>query len=207
MLRKFFFSRHLDDEEKIVLVVQKHWLLGVKALYAPTLVFIAVWSMLYFSRTDYVLYGVLLAALGVAIWWIRNFMDYYLDAWLITNKGIIDLEWHGWFHRTSSRVLYSDLEGVEYEVKGIFGTLLNYGEMTIEKISTGGGITMPYVKRPRRVESAILGAMEAYMLKKNMKDATTVQNILAEFVASTMQKREVEQNIQKLKPKKPPVKQ
>jgi hypothetical protein len=49
--------------------------------------------------------------------------------------------------------------------------------------------------------------MEAYMLKKNMKDATTVQNILAEFVASTMQKREVEQNIQKLKPKKPPVKQ
>jgi hypothetical protein len=207
VLRKFFFSRHLDDEEKIVLVVQKHWLLGVKALYAPTLVFIAVWSMLYFSRTDYVLYGVLLAALGVAIWWIRNFMDYYLDAWLITNKGIIDLEWHGWFHRTSSRVLYSDLEGVEYEVKGIFGTLLNYGEMTIEKISTGGGITMPYVKRPRRVESAILGAMEAYMLKKNMKDATTVQNILAEFVASTMQKREVEQNIQKLKPKKPPVKQ
>jgi hypothetical protein len=139
VLRKFFFSRHLDDEEKIVLVVQKHWLLGVKALYAPTLVFIAVWSMLYFSRTDYVLYGVLLAALGVAIWWIRNFMDYYLDAWLITNKGIIDLEWHGWFHRTSSRVLYSDLEGVEYEVKGIFGTLLNYGEMTIEKISTGGG--------------------------------------------------------------------
>jgi hypothetical protein len=189
VLNEYFFDRHLDDEETIHLVVHKHWLIGVKALWLPTIIFCLMWSILYLVRTKYVIYGVALAEVGIGIWWIRNFMDYYLDAWLITNKGVIDLEWHGWFHRSSSRILYSDINGVEYEIKGIFGTLIGYGTMALEKVSTGDAITMPYVKKPRRVETAILEAMEAYMLKKNLKDATTVQNILSEFVASTMQKQ------------------
>lgn len=206
MLQRFFFDQHLDDEEKILKVVHKHWLLGIKSLWAPTLVFAAVWSVLYFVHTEMVIYAIALAAVGVGIWWIRNFFDYYLDAWIVTNKGVIDLEWHGWFHRKSARVLYSDVQGIEYEVKGIAGTLLRYGTMSLEKISTGGTISMPYVQNPRSVETIILEAMENYMHKKNLKDATTVQNILAEFVASSLQKQAAEQQAKKIV-KKPPVKQ
>lgn len=206
MLHEFFFHQHLDDEEKILKVVHKHWLLGIKSLWLPSLVFVAVWSVLYFVRTEMVIYALAVAALGVAIWWIRNFFDYYLDTWIITNKGVIDLEWKGWFHRTSARVLYSDVQGIEYEVKGVWGTLLGYGAMSLEKISTGGTISMPYVRKPRQVESIILEAMEAYMLKKNLKDASTVQSILAEFVASSLQKQAAEAQAKKVV-KKPPVKQ
>lgn len=187
VLSRYFFHRHLDEEETILLVVQKHWLLGLRALWLPTLVFLAVWSVPLFFRITNVVYGAAIAALAVAIWWIRNFLDYYLDAWLVTNKGVIDLAWHGWFHRSSTRVLYSDVEGVGYEIKGIAGTLLNFGEMQLEKISTGTAITMPFVHTPKRVEATILEAMEAYVLKKNLRDATTVKTILAEIVASTLQ--------------------
>ncbi len=199
MLNSFFFTQHLDDEEEIQMVVHKHWLLGIRSMWFPTLTFVCVWSLLYFAHTRYVVYGIALASLGIALWWIRNFMDYYLDAWIITNKGVIDLEWHGWFHRTSARVLYSDIQGIEYEVHGILGTLMGYGEVSLEKISTGGTIAMAYVKRPRRVEALILQCMENYMHKKNLKDATTVQTILAEFVASSMQKRSAESQLQSKK--------
>ncbi len=198
MLDTFFFSRHLDDEEEIVFAVHKHWLTGLKALFWPTLVFVAVWSVLWFSPTKYMFYGVSLAAVFVLIWWIRNFMDYFLDTWLITNKGIIDLAWHGWFHRSSSRVLYSDLQGVSYEVNGIIGTLFRYGTMEIEKISTGTTISMEYVKNPRRIESIVLECMEAYMHKKNLKDAKTVQGILAEFVAGSVQKEAATEGAKKV---------
>ncbi len=197
MLTSFFFSRHLDDEEEVQLIVHKHWLLGLKTLWLPTLVFLSVWSLLYFARTQYIIIGISVSAFAVALWWARNFMDYYLDAWIITNKGVIDLEWHGWFHRTSSRVLYSDIQGIEYEVKGVLGTLIGYGIITLEKVSTGGKISMSYVKHPRTVEARILQCMENYMHKKNLKDATTVQTILAEFVASTMQKQAAEENVKK----------
>lgn len=152
-------------------------------------------------------YGISLTEIFVLLWWLRNFLDYYLDAWLITSKGIIDLEWHGWFHRSSARVLYSDLQGVSYEVNGIFGTLMKYGHMDIEKISTGTTMGMDYVPRPRSVEIVILECMEAYMMKKNLKDSKTVQGILADFVAGTLQKQHAEELsaskvLKKVSPKK-----
>lgn len=202
MINSYFFGKHLDEDESILLAVHKHWIMGIKSLWLPSLLFLAVWSIVYFVRTKYVVYGVGIAATGVGVWWIRNFLDYFLDAWIITNKGVIDLEWHGWFHRSSARVLYSDIQGVGYEVKGILGTLLGYGVMSLEKVSTGTTISMPFVKKPRRVESVILEAMEAYMLKKNLKDAKTVQGILAEFVASSLQKEAATTQV-KTKLKKP----
>ncbi len=202
VLSNFFFGKHVDEEEEILRIVHKHWLLGVKSLWAPTLVFAAIWSLLYYVRTKYAVYGVSLTAVVIGVWWIRNFMDYYLDAWIVTNKGVVDLEWHGWFHRTSTRVLYSDIQGLEYEIHGITGTILGYGDISLEKISTGNTMTMPYVKNPRGVEVVILEAMERYMHKKNLKDASTVQEILAEFVASSIQKKSAEQAAKKVVVKK-----
>ncbi len=202
VLESFFFSRHLDDDEEIAMVVHKHWLTGLKSLFWPSLIFLGAWSIVALSPNRSIFYGIALADVFVLIWWIRNFMDYYLDAWVITNRGIIDLEWHGWFHRSSTRVLYSDLQGVSYEINGIMGTLFRYGNMEIEKISTGTTMEMHYVKNPRVVESVILENMEAYMHTKNLKDATTVQEILAEFVAGSLQKKNAEeQNSKNQKPK------
>ncbi len=191
-LNRFFFKQHLEDDEHIVFVAHKHWRLGVQTLFWPTLLFAGVWAILYFAPNRYMLYGVALAAVAVLVWWIRNFLDYFLDVWLVTNKGIVDLEWHGWFHRSATRILYSDVEGVTYEVKGILSMLYNYGDLTLEKVSTGTTITMPYVHRPKRVAGLIMTTMEKYIHSKNLKDAKTVQTILAEFVAGEMQKQAVE---------------
>ena len=181
----------IDNNEEIKRIVHKHWFLGLKALFWPTLLFIAVWLVLYEMPNRYMFYTVALAAVAVLIWWIRNFMDYYLDVWLITNKGVIDLEWHGWFHRSSVRILYSDIEAVSYEIVGIVGTLLNYGTIQLEKISTGGAVIMSNVSRPKLVERVVMESMEKYIHSKNLKDAKTVQTILAEFVAGTMQKKKM----------------
>lgn len=209
MLQSFFFKKHLDDDETIAYAVHKHWLLGLRTLFWPTATFIGLWALLYWVPDRYVFYGIAFTAALTVVWWLRNFYDYYLDAWLITNKGIIDLEWHGWFHRQSARILYSDIQGIEYEIHGILGTLLRFGTISVEKISTGGVVSMPYVKNPRQVESLILQMLEAYMHKKNLKDATTVKDILAEFVAGSMQTKDFAPKAQqaKLLKKKPPVKQ
>jgi hypothetical protein len=128
----------------------------------------------------------------IGIWWLRNFFDYFLDAWIITDHGIIDLNWHGWFHRESTRVLYSDVQGVSYEIKGILGTLFGFGDIAVEKISTGASISLSSVSFPRAVQTAIHRNMEAYVHTKNLKDAKTVQTILAEFVAGSLQRKELE---------------
>lgn len=190
VINSFFFKRHLDDDEVLLATVHAHWIVGVKALIVPTACLAALWAMLSLLPDRLMLYVVLVLTVPAAVWWTRTFLDYFLDAWLITSKGVIDLDWHGWFHRSSSRVLYSDIQTVSYEVKGVPATLLGCGHVSIEKISTGTTIGIEFVKRPKRVERLILESVEAYMHKKNLKDAKVVQGILAEFVAGTLQKKE-----------------
>ena len=132
-----------------------------------------------------------IAGLVFAVWWLRNFFDYFLDAWIVTNEGIIDVAWHGWFHRESARILYSDIQGVSYEIKGVVGTLLQVGVIAVEKISTGDSVSLESVKRPKKVESLLLAQQEKYLHKKNLKDGKEVQKMLASLLAERMHMKEL----------------
>ncbi len=187
MLQSTLFSKHLEDDETVAMIVHKHWLIGTKELFAPSLSFLLAIIFLAITRVPIAFYIVAGWASASLVWWLRNFFDYYLDAWIITNHGIIDLEWHGWFHRQASRILYSDVQGVSYEIKGVIGTVMRYGQLSVEKISTGTAVSLEYVPYPRRVESVILKSMEAYLHTKNMKDSKHVQEILAAMIAGKVQ--------------------
>lgn len=187
MLDQWLLKRHLEEEEVLKEVVHKHWLTGIKSLCWPTVVFLFLWVFLYQAPFRSVFLVIALASILTTVWWLRNFFDYYLDAWIITDQAVIDLAWHGWFHRQSTRVLYSDIQGVSYEIYGVLGTVLGYGTVNIEKISTGSMVSLDHVPQPRRVEALILKSMEAYLHTKNLKDARHVQEILADFVATQVQ--------------------
>lgn len=188
MLDSFLFKRHLEDDEDVSMIVHKHWLIGIKFLFWPSASFLFSWFVLFAVYEVRAL--VLITALwsiGSLVWWMRSFFDYYLDAWIITNQGIIDLEWHGWFRRQSARILFSDIQGVSYEIQGVLGTMLRYGIVSVEKISTGSMISLSHVSQPRRVESLILKNMEAYLHGKNLKDARHVKELISQFVADQVQ--------------------
>lgn len=186
-MNSFLFDRHLDDDEEVTEIVHKHWILGIKHLFWPIASFLASWAFLYIAPFLAIFYLVAIWSVVSLVWLLRNFFDYYLDAWIITDRGIIDVEWHGWFHRESTRVLYSDIQGISYEINGVFSTLLRYGQVSVEKISTGNVVTLDYVTKPRRIESLILGNMELYLHSKNLKDATHVQELLGQLVAQQVQ--------------------
>lgn len=187
LLDTLLFSRHMEVGEKIVWVIHKHWLVGMKFLLWPSVSFLLSWYTLYLAPIRPVFYLVSLWSIGSLVWWLRNFLDYYLDAWIVTTHGIIDLAWHGWFHRQSTRVLYSDVHGVSTEVCGITATLLRYGTVSVEKISTGSTISLSHVPRPRQVEAHLLREMETYVHGKNLKDAKHVQELLSNFIAEKVQ--------------------
>lgn len=177
------FRRHIEDDEQIIAVVHKHWVLGIKYLFVPLVSFIATWLLFVFAPVKFVFYISALGSIAALVWTLRNFYDYYLDAWIITNQGIIDVEWHGWFHRQSTRVLFSDIQGVSYEIQGVLGTVMRFGTIAVEKISTGSVISLESVKNPRAIEAIILKYMEKYLHTKNMTDAKHVQDILSQIIA------------------------
>lgn len=190
VLNKLLFHGHLEEDETLIRVVHKHWLFGIRALFWPTIFFLfCVWLLaIVNTRGMFTVASVFGVVIGV--WWLRNFFDYYLDAWIITDQGIMDIAWFGWFHRQSTRVLYSDLQGISYEIQGIVGTLFRYGTISVEKISTGTAVSLDYVSSPKKIEVLILRNMETYLHMKNMKDAKQVQQLLATLVAEQINLKE-----------------
>ena len=184
------FGRHLEEDEPLYLVVHRHWIWGVQELAAPALAIFGTWAFLYLAPVPVIGVVVLLLDIFLSVWLLRNFFDYFLDAWLITDRSVIDVAWHGWFHRQSTRIDYSAMEGVSYEIKGVLGTVLKYGTVTIEKVGTGSLVSMNHVKNPRDIESTILLCQEACLRTKNMKDSSAVQDLIAEIVAERMHLRE-----------------
>ena len=188
-LDSILFNKHLEDDETLSLIVHKHWLMGIKNVLWPLVLFLALWGSLYVIPHKLWFYAVSVSSVLLLVWAARNFFDYYMDAWLITDQGVIDLEWHGWFHRQSARVLYSDIQGVSTEVSGICATILRYGTVTVEKISTGSTINLPYAPHPRSIETRILKCMESYLHDRNLKNAKHIQDLLSDFVSQSVQEK------------------
>lgn len=186
------FHRHLEEDEPLYLVVHHHWCFGVIALLKPLLAIIVTWALYIIIPLPPVLYIVLGLNALLCIWLLRDFLDYFLDAWIITDRSVIDVEWHGWFHRTSSRIDYSAIEGVSTEMKGILGTLLRFGTITIEKISTGITISLENVSKPRKIEAIILACQDVNMHTRNLKDTESVKDILSDLIAERIYLHEQE---------------
>ncbi len=191
MLERLFHG-HLEADEMLHLVVHKHWFFFVRAFFFPIIVFLGTMFLIVANPTVTTLLLMILADCAISVWFLRSFFDEFLDAWLVTDRSIIDIAWHGWFHRTSTRIDYSSIEGVSTEIQGIPGTLLGFGTITIEKVGSGAKVSMEHVATPRIVESAILLHQEQCLRSKNMKDSKAVQDLLAEIVAERMNLQGVE---------------
>lgn len=193
MLDRLLFLRHLEPDEELQHIVHKHWMIILLAIFWPSASFLlALTTIALLPYRPAVLLAGCWASLSI-VWWVRNFFDEYLDAWIVTDTAIIDIEWFGWFHRKSTRILYSDIEGVSYEIQGILATLFRYGTVSIERVSTGAVLDLDYVPHPRRIEGMILQSMETYLHSKNLKDATHVQEILSAIVAEQLQLQDIKE--------------
>lgn len=106
------------------------------------------------------------------------FLDWYFDAIIITNQTLIDLQWEGIFNRSSSRIEYHTIEGVSYEVNGFWATILNFGNIAIDRIGAGKPVGLDGVAFPKTVEREILNAQNEFMRNKSFRDHQTLRDMI-----------------------------
>lgn len=136
----------LFPNETVLLVIRRHWIVfAVPALLAgfllvlPAIALSAAFVLLpeltapgpaALAKFLFALY-LLLLALVVFIFW----MKYYLDAWIITDQRIIDIEQHGLFHREVSEIAMEKIQNVTIEIPGFLATVMKFGTIKIQTAS------------------------------------------------------------------------
>jgi hypothetical protein len=174
------FASHLADEEKIIMIVHKHWVeillptieLGFFGIIMPIAVTVI------FTKIFYLAVLWFLIALGIFFYALA---DWYFDAWLVTNISIIDTEWKGLFHRLSSRVEYDDVKEISWEVKGFWSYLLRYGDLKMN-LTVGSEVVLENAYRPKEQEIKVHAIKDDVLGEQKMTDTAAIQEILAEVI-------------------------
>lgn len=188
-ISNLLFKSHLEKGEEIRYIAHRHIFTEYKNLFKT--IFLGGFLPLIF----FILFPPLKIAWGIWLLFgifkfIYNLANWYFDAWLITNLSILDIEWNGFFNRTSTRVEYTALKGVSYEIKGFWNTILRYGNVNLELATLNSVVTLKNAASPRKVERFILDTQSEFMNNKDLEDQETLKELLIGIVArQRMQKQ------------------
>lgn len=180
MLQELLYKGFLKEEEEILLTIHKHLILiksrllkvfalGIVIpalmawLFPPTLPFALVWAWIGILRIIYVA------------------IDWYYDAWLITNISIIQITWDGFFKKSSTRTEYHHVEGIAYDIQGFWATLWNYGTIVIEK-ETGNQIMFEHASNPKKKVEQMLVYQDHFVTQKNIRDHRTLKGLVTDLL-------------------------
>ncbi len=115
----------------------------------------------------------------------QNFMDYYLDVWIVTNKRILNIEQTGLFIRTVSELHLYRVQDVTSTVKGVAETLLDYGDVEIQTAGEKTRFVFEQIPHPTIISKSILdlseierrGQLDEAVSEFNMPDKPKAPNV------------------------------
>jgi uncharacterized membrane protein YdbT with pleckstrin-like domain len=86
----------------------------------------------------------------------QQFLDYYLDLWIVTTKRILSIEQNGLFSRKVSELRLYRIQDVTATVSGVLHTLFDFGDVEIQTAGEKVHFTFEQVPHPNQIAKAIL---------------------------------------------------
>lgn len=170
MLGEINFPGQHDDEQ-VILFLRRHWfvffvhILSVLAcIFGLVFVFIALTYFTEdFSESTY--YNLLLfgESLGTLFVWDLFFilwLDFYLDAWIVTNERIININQRGFFNREISELKLTKIQDVTSEIVGFVPTILGYGDIYVQTAAEVERFKFSQIPNPNEVKNIIVQLQE-----------------------------------------------
>ncbi len=190
------YNRYLEDGEVILDVAHRHILIfkinAIKSLFfgiALPVVFYFFFPQAYLIALAWGFIGFL----GV----MYHLIDWYFDAWLLTNVGIIDIEKDGLFNITSTRIEYHTIEGISYSIKNIWGMMFNFGDIVLDKLAAKTNVILKDAWNPKKLERKIVKLQDKYVKEKTIKDHNALKTLLGEMIAYHSHHKQMGTNKQK----------
>jgi len=163
----------MNKDERVIFFLRRHFIIFIgELLYVAVLGIIPIgalflvgnmWPTLLdgaMSRPTIILVA---SAYYLIIWlfFIGSFVDYYLDAWVVTDQRVLNVEQNGIFARTISELDLGRVQDVTSEVNGLIPSLFRFGHVYIQTAGEKERFVFEQVPRPHEVRKRLLEMVEA----------------------------------------------
>jgi hypothetical protein len=177
-------SKHLDQNEHIVIVLRKHWFMFALQVFVLVLGVIAPLGLAAFIPPEAVeslaqlninsTFMVFLYTLWVLALWNIGFIawtNYFLDTWVVSNRRIVDVDQQALFRRKVTTLMLEKVQDITIDTQGIFATLLGFGTMVLHTAGAENpDIVIRYAAHPQYAKDRILDVQRKAMVSGSGND-------------------------------------
>lgn len=163
-------------DEKIIFFLRRHWFTLFAQYLLLLLLALLPLAVYGFIQTLFpsLMAGetgkafiIILGSLYYLFIWIsvyNLFVDYYLDIWIVTTHRIIDREQKGLFNHVISEQSLEQVQDVSSTLKGIFPTVLDYGQVLIQSAGAKNLFNFKQIPEPQVVSRRITRLAEEFRI-------------------------------------------
>lgn len=155
-----------DSNEKVILCLRRHFITNLGWILISISLFIVpffVQSFLEFNGIDVVnVLPVSYKFLFVVFWYVfafgylfTSFLGWYFNAYLVTNKRLVDIDFEGLIHRRFSEAFLLNIEDLTNQVSGAVQVVFNYGTLHVQTAGEMKEIEFEKIPRPAKVQDII----------------------------------------------------
>jgi uncharacterized membrane protein YdbT with pleckstrin-like domain len=163
----------LQEGEKIIRYIRKHWIFLFLDIVSSFLLFIIPVSVVWYLQlsgyvADINLFHVSLNNLiDIFVWiwailcWLfltEKFTKYALNFWILTNRRIVESEFLKLFSRRISTLELTDVEDVTVGVAGFVQTIIGYGSLEVQTAGSTREFLANNIWNPAQVQEDIFEA-------------------------------------------------
>lgn len=168
---------NLLENEKVIIVLRRY---GLTCFWHGLLIFILIvvpffFMFWLFSRGWWGI-GLFSASLAMALLLlVRTLYFWHRNAFVITNKKVIDIYQVGSLEKTVTEVHLDKIHNVSYKIKGLFPTIFRYGTIKIQTVGGDTDLEFNRVKNPAKAQEIISAVLQNYQQRGNGSDAGIVE--------------------------------
>lgn len=151
-----FSFEEKDSDEEILLVARPHWFTNLSWMLISGLMLIAP-SLVKLIPIVNDISGRYLT-LGILVWYLltfaiifENFLSWYFDVFIITEKRVVDIDFNNLLDKKFSEAKLSMIQDVTSKVSGVAQTMFNYGTIHIQTAAEISYITFDKVPHPEKI--------------------------------------------------------
>lgn len=151
-----------EEKEEIILLLRRHpvtnlpWMAPLIVFLLIPPLFIPLFSFLKMIPPNFPasfkLIGTFFWYLGCFGFFLVNFLLWYFNVNLVTNKRIIDLDFISLLYKEITATRISQVEDVTYKMGGLISTIFNYGDVLVA--TAGPQVNIEFLGVPKPGEAA-----------------------------------------------------
>lgn len=143
-----------EKDEEVILKLRAHPITQLPWIFNGLILFIVLLFIdwVFFkslTQDQFFIINLLSIVMIISYFWF-NFLSYYFNIGLVTNKRIIDMDYHSVMFREISETNFDKIEDVSALSSGYFASLFNFGDVFVQ--TAGTTVNIQFLKVPRAGE-------------------------------------------------------